>query len=303
MTQKKRRTANSVSGGKSSAYTAAEYESDIEIFSLVCCDEPSLAHPDKKLMQMANDRLQKYSSHWGEFIGTTEDPAIIQTIFDLEQYIGREITWVRGESFDSLIKRKSTLPNKLMRFCTVEMKMKPIFEYFYLYHDLDPIPIETPKFSKERPFFCNNPVEMKIGFRSDEKHRRDSFSTEFEIAVQCATYGEKKMRNHIYHNWREGVFPLVDDKKNVFTVQNYWKGKAVRFANESNCNNCFWKPWEKLQQLYTKNKALRDWTHQKEVEIGHTFHSDMSVEKIMSLPIQTGLFDVGFVCNSGNCHD
>lgn len=303
MSKRKKKTANSVSGGKSSAYIAAEYKSDIEIFSLVCCDDPKLAHPDKKLMQMANDRLQKYSSRWGEFIGTTEDHTIIQTIFELEQYIGREIIWVRGESFDDIINRKSMIPNKLTRFCTQEMKMKPIFEYFYLYHNLDPIAVETPKFSKELPFFCNNPIEMKVGFRHDESHRCDSFTTDFEIAIQCANYGHNKMRNHVYRNWREGVFPLVEDKKNVFSIQNYWKGKPVTFAGESNCNNCFWKPWQKLQQLYSANKPLRDWTHQKEVQMGHTFNSEMSVEKIMSLPIQSGLFDVGFVCNSGNCHD
>jgi hypothetical protein len=299
----KKLTANSVSGGKSSAYIAANYPSDIEIFSLVCCDDPKLSHPDKKLMQMANDRLQMNSSHWGEFIGTTEDSTIIKTIFDLEQLIGREITWVRGESFDDLIDRKSMIPNKFTRFCTQEMKLKPIFEYFFLRHNLDPSPIETPKFSKERPFLCNNPIEMKIGYRYDEKERCNTFSTDFEIATQCANYGEKKMRNAIFRNWREGNFVLVQDKKTVFHIQKFWKDKDVEFAVESNCNNCFWKPWERLQQLYIKRKALRDWTSAKELQYGHTFHSDLSVNQIMSMPEQLGLFDVGFVCNAGNCHD
>jgi hypothetical protein len=296
-------TCNSVSGGKSSAYIAANYPSDIEIFALVCADDPALAHPDKKLMQMANDRLKKYSDRWGEFIGTTEDPTIIKTIFELEQHIGREIIWVRGESFDDLIKRKSMIPNKLTRFCTQEMKLKPIFEYFYLYHNLDPVPIETPKFSKERPFWCNNPVEMKIGYRADEAERCDRFTNEFKIATQCATYGKRQMRNAIFRNWRTGRFPLVEEAKNVFHIKRYWQGRGVEFAEESNCNNCFWKPWQRLQQLYMKRKALRDWTQRKEEEYGHTFHANMSVEQIMSLPRQLGMFDVGFVCNSGNCHD
>ncbi|GAB2993929.1 phosphoadenosine phosphosulfate reductase family protein [Cyclobacterium sediminis] len=299
----KKLTANSVSGGKSSAYIAAHYPSDIEIFSLVCADDYRLSHPDKKLMQMANDRLSNYTERWGEFIGTTEDPIIIKTIFDLEQHIGREIVWVRGESFDSIIDRKSMIPNKLTRFCTDEMKLKPIFEYFYLNHDLEAIPLETPKFSKERPYLCKNPIEMKIGYRYDEKERCDRFSTDFEIATQCANYGEHKMRNKIFKNWRTGRFDLVDNGITVFPVQKYWKDKDVEFAIESNCNNCFWKPWQKLQQLYHRRPALRDWTRSKEIKLGHTFHSDLSVDQIINLPIQTGLFDVGFYCNSGNCHD
>jgi hypothetical protein len=296
-------TANSVSGGKSSAYIAAHYPSDIEIFSLVCADDSKLSHPDKKLMQIANDRLSNYTARWGEFIGTTEDPTIIKTILDLEQHIGREITWVRGESFDSIIERKSMIPNKLTRFCTDEMKMKPIFEYFYLNHDLEAIPIETPKFSKSRPYFCNNPIEMKIGYRYDEKERCDRFSTEFEIATQCANYGKHKMRNKIFKNWRNGRFDLVEDMITVFHVQKYWRDKNVEFAYESNCNNCFWKPWEKLQQMYKERTALRDWTRKIEKKYGHTFNSDFSVDQIINLPTQVGLFDVGFYCNSGHCHD
>lgn len=296
-------TVNSVSGGKSSAYIAANYQSDIEIFSLVCADDHKLGHPDKKLMQMANDRLSNYTERWGEFIGTTEDPVILKTIFDLEQFIGREIIWVRGESFDSLIERKHMIPNKLVRYCTEEMKLKPIFEYFFLNHDFEPIPIETPKFSKERPFLCNNPIEMKIGFRWDEKQRCEKLTTDFEIATQCATYGNKKMRNVIYKNWREGKFNLVEDKIHIFHVQNYWRNKFVQFADESNCNNCFWKAWERLQQLYNKRPALKEWTMKKEKKYKHTFHSEFSVEQIMKLPTQTGMFEVGSYCNSGNCHD
>lgn len=296
-------TANSVSGGKSSAYIAANYPSDIEIFSLVCADDKRLAHPDKKLMQMANDRLEKYCSHWGEFIGTTEDPTIIKTIFDLEQFIGREIIWVRGISFDELIEQKSMIPNKLLRFCTEEMKMRPIFEWFYKYHDLEATPIETPKFSKSRPYWCTNPVEMKIGYRYDEAHRKDRFTTEFEMPVECATYGKRKQRNKIFKNWRIGEFSLIEDRINHFRVQGFWKDKDVEFAEESNCNNCFWKPWERLQQLYRKRPALKEWVDEKEKKYGHTFHSEMSVETMMSLPEQLGLFSTGFVCNSGNCHD
>ena len=64
-----------------------------------------------------------------EFIGTLEDDVIINTILDLEQFIGQEIHWVTGKTFDEVIVRgkKKYLPNVTQRFCTTDMKLKPLF--------------------------------------------------------------------------------------------------------------------------------------------------------------------------------
>ena len=37
---------------------------------------------------LVNDRLQKYCSHYPEFVATSEDPKILGVMFDLEQMIG-----------------------------------------------------------------------------------------------------------------------------------------------------------------------------------------------------------------------
>lgn len=255
-------------------------------------------------MQRVNDKLEKYTPFYGEVLGTTEDVSVFTTMLDLEQYIGREIVWVRGMSFDQVIAWKQMIPNKQHRFCTHWMKMYAIFSWVYANHDLQPVKMPRVKFSKEQRFHCTAPVKMRVGYRYDEKERRNSFTTEFEVATKQHLFGERKQRNMIFENWREGDFPMIDDPANVFTVGNYWKGKPVAFAEDSNCNNCFWKAWQQLQKNYINNPALREWTMKWEDQIGFTFHDKFSVRQIMSMPEQLGFeFIPGAYCQSGHCHD
>ena len=97
---------NSLSGGKTSSYVAVKYPADYNVFALVTTRDNDCKFPDKKLRQKVSDKIGK------EFIGTLEEDMIVYTMFDLEQYIGKEISWVAGESFDDLIiNRNQYLPN------------------------------------------------------------------------------------------------------------------------------------------------------------------------------------------------
>tara|TARA_R110002096_G_scaffold198134_2_gene381820 strand:+ start:648 stop:893 length:246 start_codon:yes stop_codon:yes gene_type:complete len=80
------KTVNSVSGGKTSSYIAANYPADYNIFSLVRVEDKSCMFPDAKIRQIVSDKIGR------EFIGTAEQDEIIYTMLDLEQFIGREIT-------------------------------------------------------------------------------------------------------------------------------------------------------------------------------------------------------------------
>ena len=93
------KTVNSLSGGKTSSYIAANYPADYDVFSLVRTSDKNCLYPDKKLRQVVSDKIGT------EFIGTLEDDVIIHTMLDLEQFIGREITWVTGKTFDEIIVR------------------------------------------------------------------------------------------------------------------------------------------------------------------------------------------------------
>ena len=135
---------NSLSGGKTSSYIAANYPADYDVFALVRIEDKRCLFPDKKIRQIVEDRIQ------APFIATAEDDTIIYTMLDLEQYIGREITWVTGKTFDKIIIRgdKKYLPNVTQRFCTTQMKLDPIFKWWQS---------EIGK-----------PIQTRIGYRANE---------------------------------------------------------------------------------------------------------------------------------------
>lgn len=72
------KTVNSISGGQTSAYIAANYLADYNVFALVTTDDKNCLYPDAKVRQLVSDKIGK------EFIGTLEDDVIINTILDLE---------------------------------------------------------------------------------------------------------------------------------------------------------------------------------------------------------------------------
>ena len=119
------KTINSLSGGKTSSYMALNFTADYEIFSLVTIDDERCKPKDKGLVKFVSNKIDK------EFIATAEDDLTLKVIIELEQLLGREIIWVSGKSFDSVIKKASIVPNSLMRFCTTEMKIRPIFDWWF----------------------------------------------------------------------------------------------------------------------------------------------------------------------------
>ena len=141
-------TVNSLSGGQTSSYIAANYPADFNVFALVRTSDPECMFPDEKIRQIVSDKIGT------EFIGTLEDDMIIYTILDLEQYIGKKIDWVTGKTFDEVILRnngKPYLPSLFQRFCTVEMKIVPLYNWW------------------KQNF--NEPIEMRIGYRANELKR------------------------------------------------------------------------------------------------------------------------------------
>ena len=113
------KSINSLSGGKTSSYIAANYPADYDVFSLVRIEDPNCKFKDEKVRKLVEDKIQ------APFIGTAEMDTIIYTMLDLEQYIGRAITWITGPTFEQVIKNKGGyLPNKITRYCTTELMSK-----------------------------------------------------------------------------------------------------------------------------------------------------------------------------------
>jgi len=279
------KTINSLSGGKTSSYIAAHYPADYNVFALVRTDDKKCLFPDAKIRQEVSDRLGT------EFIGTLEEDAIIYTMLDLEQFIGQKIDWVTGKTFDEIIirKNKKYLPNVTQRFCTTEMKLQPIFYWW----------------QKN----INKVCEVRIGFRANEQRRAKTMllktnkngNSTFKTIV-----GKRKTQNKWANiEWQKPVFPLIKDQIWKDNIENYWRGKPVRFAYMNNCVGCFHRTPILLKHMSDKNPNKYEWFINAEQDTGYnirTFKNGMTYEQIKNSFKQTKLFDDDFTeCDSGYC--
>lgn len=279
------KTVNSLSGGKTSSFIASNYPADYNVFSLVRTSDKKCMFPDAKIRQRVSDRLGT------EFIGTLEEDKIIYTMLDLEQYIGSKIDWVTGKTFDEVIDRngKKYLPNATIRFCTTEMKLKPIFNWW----------------QKE----INQVVKMRIGFRANEQSRAKTMlnKTNKNGFLEMKTIvGKRKTQNKWADiEWQKPVFPLIKDNIYKDQVEKYWKDKNVRFAYMNNCVGCFHRNEVLLKLMSDKHPNKFNWFIEAEQETGYnvrTFKNGINYKQIKNSFKQTELFDDDFnECDSGYC--
>ena len=229
---------NSLSGGKTSSYVAVKYPADYNVFALVTTRDNDCKFPDKKLRQKVSDKIGK------EFIGTLEEDMIVYTMFDLEQYIGKEINWVAGESFDDLIiNRNQYLPNVTQRFCTTELKLKPIFNWW-------------KKNIKEV-------VKVRIGYRANEGRRANNMikRTNANGNIEMKDIVGKRKTQNKWANieWQKPEFPLINDNIYKDEIELFWNHKEVRFAYMNNCVGCFHRNEMLLKLMSDKHPNKFEW--------------------------------------------
>ena len=275
------KTVNSLSGGKTSSYVAVNYPADYNVFSLVRTNDKTCLFPDAKLRQIVSDKIGT------EFIGTLEEDTIIYTMLDLEQFIGAKIDWVTGKTFDEIINRngKKYLPNIMQRFCTSEMKLQPIFNWW-------------------KSNF-NEVIEMRIGYRANEMSRAKTMisklnkngNLEFKDIV-----GKRKTQNKwALIEWQKPSFPLITDGIFKDNIVEFWKDKNVKFAYMNNCVGCFHRNEMLLKLMSSKEPSKFDWFVNQE-NSGAQFKKETSYAKIKSHKLQIDLFDNDFdECDSGYC--
>ena len=238
---------------------AVHYPADYNIFALVRIEDKNCSPKDKALINYVSDKIGM------DFIATAEDDATLYVIRDLEQKIGEEIIWVSGISFDNLLKKRKALPNKMWRFCTSEMKLKPIYKWW--------------------KGNINEVVQMRIGFRYDEKERSNKFTTQ---------WGKKE--------WRIGSFPLIDDKIHHYKIKEWADKSHLIFPEDSNCVGCFWKQPPQLRKNWQDNSNKMQWFSDQEIR--NTWKSEMSYNSIKKLSIQQDFnFGTGAGCQAGFCTD
>jgi hypothetical protein len=277
------KTVTSVSGGQSSAYIAANYPSDFLVFALVCIEDRNCTPKDAKIVQMVSDKIGR------EFIATAEDDMILHTMFDLEQYLGQTIDWVVGETFDEVTRSKGGwLPNVMHRYCTVEMKLRPMHRWW-----------------REK---IGEPIEMQIGFRAGEERRAVKMlerTNEDGLNVMKDVIGQHSSGRNKWAEvpWQKPVFPMITDGIHRDNVVEFWKDKPVRFAERNNCVGCFHRNPLLLRQQFDKHPEKMEWFAAQERREGKgTWRSEMSYDEISRHRLQQQ-FDFGDEdgCDSGHC--
>jgi|TARA_R110000772_G_scaffold4970_1_gene17599 hypothetical protein len=290
------KTVNSLSGGKTSSYIAANYPADYNLFCLVTTKDKNCLFPDKKLRQVVSDKIGR------EFIGTLEEDAIIHTMLDLEQMIGNKINWINEFDFDDLTIRhqkngeiKHYVPNVMRRICTVEMKIIPMAKF--IVKNIGEV------------------VETRIGFRANETRRANNMIARLNsdgIMEQKIVVGKHKNGNNKWQNTPYQIprFPLIEDNIYKDKVEKYWEDKNVRFAYMNNCVGCFHRNEVLLKHMSVRNPNKFDWFVEKEKKAIQSYNKSAgwkagigpTYEEIKKSLKQLDLFDEDFNdCDSGYC--
>lgn len=271
---------------------AVHYPSDLNIFALVRIEDPQCSPKDKKLIQIVSDKIEQ------EFIATAEDDLTLTAILDLEQVLGREIKWVTGVTYDHLLKRKGMfgggvdgpgrLPSWARRYCTSELKLVPIFEYVHQ----NILKSDTDK------------VRMGIGYRADEIRRKTNFQSTFHYPIACSLNGIRK-RVFKDFNWREGWFPLIDDKITHFDIIKFWRNYSIEFPKQSNCIGCFHKDELSLNLQWKNNPAkMQGFADMEKIGKGTWRDNRITYEQIKAWRFSEELsFEQAGTCDSGGCTD
>ena len=278
------KTVNSISGGKTSAYISANYPADYNVFALVRTNDKNCLYPDAKVRQMVSDKIGK------EFIGTLEQDNIITIMLDLENFIGQEIHWLSGNTFEEVIKKRGGyLPNLMARFCTTEMKMLPIIDWWRNN--------------------INEVCEMRIGFRANEMRRAKKITERLNENGNEETkmiIGKRGNRNKWgMVEWRKPIFPLIKDGIFKDNVEQYWKDKPIRFKKGyyNNCVGCFHRNPIFLNKMSKEHKNKIDWfVKMEEKNQPNQFKKEVKYSEILKWKLQTELsFDDFNECDSGYC--
>jgi hypothetical protein len=299
-------TINSISGGRSSAYMAYHNRADLNIFSIVSTDDPRCRIIDPAILTYVWDKCGTDLVY-----ATLESDDTIKSVMELEQFMGEEIFFTYGNSLDSIIADRKYLPNQRSRFCTVEMKLKPIFDFLHLkartshnYYDseaygrLEDYYRSLTDEDRKSPYY-----RVNIGYRVDDYERIETFSESHKHVVGIHDKGRNVgQRRWEEVNWRVGNFPIFN--KTQQEVIDFWKGKEMSFPEFNNCEFCFHRsPAALKKQLVSKPRKAVFWKKQEEI-MGASFHKDYTLEEIEKLEFSQDIdYTAENSCNSGGCTD
>lgn len=268
---------------------ALHYPADVNIFACVCIDYFPAQPKDKSVLDYCLEKLD------GNFIASAESEKTLKVMMQLEQKLGKEIVWVRGKSFDEIIDGAGCLPTWARRFCTTDMKIKPMTEYIYHRYGV---------------------VTENIGFRFDELQRAYEIKKGkkpklkrykyFDFVISQSLEGQKRQK------WQKNVlvsekcYPLISDHIEKRHIESYWKQfPEFYFPIDSNCQGCHHKSPKLIKENYLREPNILEWfAKQEEKGKYNTWHDDIIPYRKKFEMEFTGEFDFsGTACDTGYCTD
>lgn len=153
-----------------------------------------------------------------------------------------EIHWVeRPGQFTQLITDRKFLPNPVTRFCTQELKIRPMRDWML---------------ARGYEHWTN-----VVGIRADEPRR---------IAKMREAQERRSER------W-DVALPLADAAVSLRDVNAFWGTQPFDLRlrpHEGNCDLCFLKGYDKIKNIVRDRPDLAQWWAEQEHRIGGTFRAD-----------------------------
>lgn len=204
-----------------------------------------------------------------------ELPETLQFVKDCQDHWGIDIVWVEyitdkplfkvvdfdtasrnGEPFEMLIGKKKALPNAMQRWCTSDLKIKPMKRYL--------------------KSLGHKRWDAAIGIRADERHRKVKIEATRDVAFDY-------------------IFPLIGFQITKEDVIKFWDSQPFNLAidsSRSNCDHCFMKGKQTKANMERLYPGSSKWWSDMEKKTGHTFRSEYSVDDYVHMANEPTLFDV-----------
>jgi len=194
-----------------------------------------------------------------------EHEKTLQFVHDCEVNWGVKINWIeyepggfrvvdyetasrKGEPFAKLIEKRKFVPNSVMRFCTSELKIKPIKRFI-------------KSLGHKRWFNC-------VGIRADEPSRYHRL--------------DKACAKEPY----ESIAPLYPMGITKPQVLKYWSQQSWNLELEErlgNCDMCFLKSRYKLKTNIKEDRSRADWWIEQEEKTGASFRNGIPYKNLVRM--------------------
>ena len=210
-------TVISFSGGRTSAYmlwrVLEAHDMSLPEEAIVCFANTGKEHPATLDFVRDCEKNWGVEIHWLEYC--EEEPRFKRVTYETASR--------NGEPFEALVKRKNYLPNPVTRFCTTELKIRPIHKYL-----------------KSLGWQHNENMDW-VGIRADERRRAAKIARE-RTPLVAANITAKDVGAF----WAANTFDLK--------LSNFG-GKTMH----GNCDLCFLKPAAQVLSLIQEEPARATW--------------------------------------------